>query len=377
MTYFIKDGNKFLPANEKDLDIHYNLPVGNYIVKSKPMSESLYFEAVDAFKSPKKIYGIANKYADRIMNTFAEREVATGVLLTGEKGSGKSLLAKTLSVRAAALDIPTILINTAFQGDVFNQLIQGIKQPCVIIFDEFEKVYNQEEQESILTLLDGVFPSKKLFILTCNDEWRIDANMRNRPGRIFYMLHYSGLDADFITDYCNDNLKDCSHIDGVCKVASAFAEFNFDMLKALIEEMNRYNESPFDAIEMLNAKPSSQDGSVFSVTMQINGVELDEDSFGPTEHRGSPISENKLSFRFNPNFKTSSSNQPCASDSAIAEPTSYEDEDEDDGWARIEMNGQRDLKNIDPNSGTFTYASNGVVVKFSRVRSQHFRFSSI
>ena len=30
-------------------------------------------------------------------------------------------------------------------------------------------------QTHVLTLLDGVFPSRKLFVLTCNDKYRIDA----------------------------------------------------------------------------------------------------------------------------------------------------------------------------------------------------------
>ena len=85
----------------------------------------------------------------------------------------------------------------------------------MVLFDEFEKVYDSDEQEEMLTLLDGVFPSKKLFVLTCNDKWRVNQHMRNRPGRIFYMLDFTGLDEDFVVEYCHDNLKNLANIDGV------------------------------------------------------------------------------------------------------------------------------------------------------------------
>ena len=38
---------------------------------------------------------------------------------------------------------------------------------------------------------------------------------------------------------------------------------NFDMLKALVEEVNRYDESPFEAVKMINAKPTAESGSQY------------------------------------------------------------------------------------------------------------------
>ena len=186
MTYFIRNGNNFNVAAENSVDIRPKLPVGNYIIKQDPY-ENLYLQLVDDFKPIKKTYGSIVKDTQRIISTYHDRDTSTGVLLTGEKGSGKTLLAKNLSIALAAEDIPTIIINNAWTGDKFNKFLQDIEQECMILFDEFEKVYDSENQEVILTLLDGVFPSRKLFVLTCNDKWRIDSHMRNRPGRIFYM----------------------------------------------------------------------------------------------------------------------------------------------------------------------------------------------
>lgn len=260
MTYFFASGNTFRVAPNESVDIRNELPVGNYIIKEDPF-KNLYLEMIDSFDLPKKLYGNTTRYAARILNTYNDRSTSTGVMLSGEKGSGKTLLSKTVSIEAAKLGYPTIVINDAWCDDRFSRLMQDIVQPCVVLFDEFEKVYDQKEQESILTLFDGVFPTKKLFILTCNDKYRVNDHMRNRPGRIFYAIDFKGLEEKFIREYCEENLVNKTYISKICLFSNMFSEFNFDMLKALIEDMNRYDESPEEAIKILNTKPDAGRGN--------------------------------------------------------------------------------------------------------------------
>ncbi len=265
-TKFIRDGIKFFVTDDQTLPIVDKLAPSNYIVKFHP-EKGFYFELVDSFEISGKIYGGLTKFRDRIFNTFKDRENSTGVLLSGEKGSGKTLLGKMLAVHAATQGIPCILVNEAFRGSAFNKFIQDIEQPCLIMFDEFEKVYDDDEQEEMLTLLDGVFQSKKMFVLTCNTKYKINLHMRNRPGRLFYLIEFDGLSTAAIREYCLDKLNDKSYIESICKLASIYHAFNFDMLKALVEDMNRYNESPQEALKILNAKPFMDDGSRYLVTL--------------------------------------------------------------------------------------------------------------
>lgn len=251
MTQYMQQDNSFFIADNLSGHLQSELPYGNYIIQATPLGE-LYFLQVDDFKPIEKVYGNATRHAERIINTFNDRQNSTGVLLMGEKGSGKTLLSKLISLNAK---IPTIIINSPWVGDSFNKLVQDIDQPAIILFDEFEKIYNEEKQEKILTLLDGVFPTKKLFIFTCNDKYKIDENMKNRPGRIFYAIEYKGVGLDFIKEYCEDKLKDKSYIEEIMKISDLFENFNFDMLQALVQDMNRYNESPRQVLELLNAKP--------------------------------------------------------------------------------------------------------------------------
>lgn len=253
---YLRRGNSFQVSSDQQFDSHKTLPTACYMIKQDQFG-NYFFEIIPSFELPGKIYGDTGNQSTRIVNTFLDRPASTGVLLAGEKGSGKTLLAKQLSVECASRGIPTIIINAPWCGEGFNQLIQNIQQPCMILIDEFEKVYDDEQQKTMLTLLDGTFPSKKLFVLTVNDKFGVNNHMKNRPGRIFYFLEYSGITEDFVREYAMDNLIDKTHVDGLARLANLFGVFNFDMLKAVVEEMNRYGESPKDAIKMLNARPQN------------------------------------------------------------------------------------------------------------------------
>lgn len=293
MTYYLRNANTFRVTDENSIDITTHLPADNYLVKQDQFG-NLFLETVDRFEPLTKYYGDTLRNADRIWRTFKDRSASTGVMLTGEKGSGKTLLAKHLSILGYAENMPTIVINSPWVGDSFNKLIQDIEQPSVVLFDEFEKVYDRDQQERMLTLLDGVYASKTLFVLTCNDKWRVDAHMRNRPGRIFYAIDFKGLSEEFIRDYCEDMLNNKSYIDQITKIATLFSEFNFDMLKALVEDMNRYNETPQEAMRLLNAKPEyDHNEPSYTVQLIIDGEVVPEQYLGTKEIDWNPLTNER------------------------------------------------------------------------------------
>lgn len=332
MSFYLKDGDTLWPTQEGVYDVRTSLPLGNYTVGSS--IKGFYLKPITDFDITGKIYGKTTRQAERILATFQDRPNSTGVLLNGEKGSGKTMLAKMISQKAAALGISTLVINTAFTGDAFNMFIQSIDEPCVIVFDEFEKVFDDKEQEATLTLLDGVYPSKKLFVLTVNDKYRVNQHMRNRPGRIFYMLDFKGLDADFIREYCIDNLKNQSHVEQVVRLNMMFDSFNFDMLKALVEEMNRYDETANQALEMLNAKPIDAGTVRHKVEVYMGGKKLEDDQVNPSVIRGNPVAHDSLDFWIDPDPENSESDS-------------------------IELEVTPDnLKKVEPEEGKFTYVLN-------------------
>lgn len=295
-TIYTRQGNRFFIGDTTMSEQVEKLPPANYVIRQPPMGGPLYFEKIDSFVAPQKIYGEAVQQVDRFISTYLSRPKSTGIMLSGEKGSGKTMTGQLTSIKAASQGIPTIIVDAPWCGGEFNQLLQAITQPCIIFFDEFEKVYPSNKQEELLTLLDGVFTTKKLFLFTINNKYKIDSNMMNRPGRIFYFLEYEGLDYDFVMEYCKDNLKNQEHAESVGRLSSIFDHFNHDILKALVEEMNRYGESATQALKYLNAKPESQHQCYYDAKIFVNDKPVEGEIYDD-EFYGNPLSTPRLIFK--------------------------------------------------------------------------------
>ena len=272
-SVFFRSGNIYTARSNESVEVLDVLPAGTYLVKKNEMTGELYLQSTEDLDVPSKIYGSSPKdRSSRIIKTFLERfdaNKSTGVLLSGDKGSGKTLLTKVLSQTLRNQNIPTIIINEPWCGQAFNELIGQIKQPAMVLFDEFEKVYDDDEQQSLLTLLDGTVSSSKLFVFTTNGD-KLNAYLTNRPGRIYYSYSYSGIDADFLQEYADDKLNNKDHLKSLKLIHSTFASFTFDMLSALIEEMNRYNEDATQAIKHLNMD-ISKESSTYEVSIILDG----------------------------------------------------------------------------------------------------------
>ena len=335
MTLFLKQGDKFKVSSTAALDLHEKLPVGTYTVGIE-CNGGLYLQSIDDFTVPKRMYGNTTRHADRILTTFLQRSAVTGVLLNGEKGSGKTLLAKCIARQAAEQhEVPTIVINRNLYGEDFNTFLQAIQQPTIILLDEFEKVYSKRhEQQAMLTLLDGVYPSKKLFLLTCNDKYRIDSHLRNRPGRIFYMLDFNGLSPEFIQEYASEKLlpEHLDHISEIVAVSAMFDAFNFDMLQAMVEDMNRYGESPSEVLQFLNIRPEFSEDCTYLVKLFYKNKELGYKNGVQKDWYGNPLmSKISLSYAMEP------------------------DGDEDEGAYRVIEFTTKDLLGMNGNKGVYTF----------------------
>jgi len=331
----MQSGDSFIPIASKE-SLLERLPPGNFTIEQS--MSGFFFKRIDKFQPLGKVYGNLNSWADRTLETFAKRDVSTGILLTGEKGSGKSLLGRLISLKAYEQNMATVLVNNPFPGPILLDLLGKLTEPVVVFFDEFEKVYNDlKEQQTLLSLMDGTLSTKHLFVITCNDTWRLSDFLLNRPGRIFYYIEFDGIKEDFIKEYCQDNLNNKSEIDNVVKISAIFEKFNFDMLKALVEEMNRYNESAMKAIELLNITPTKQN---VTYKLSIEDKKGKKYHSSPNEWDGFPLEKDKFNI------------------SAIAKDS------EDEDWIYLEFLNTH-LKQFDPSSKTFTYVNDkGYILTF-------------
>lgn len=285
---YLVSGNIVRVFAEGDINIINGLPLGTYIVKKNPDTGEMFLKKTVDLEVSKKVYGNMPQKVDRILNTFREREYNTGIMLSGVKGSGKTFMAKSLSQELRNEGISTILVNDVFNPTQLSQFLQNIVEPVMVFFDEFEKIYDRGDdrygreescgggnsekgdQNGLLSLLDGIFTTKKLFVFTCNSSWDVSSLFFNRPGRIYYHLEFKGLPEDSIREYCEEKLNNKEWTKTVISISKILKDFTFDQLQAIVEESNRYNEIPTECLEMLNISPEV-DGDRFRVEVKNLG----------------------------------------------------------------------------------------------------------
>lgn len=338
MSYYIRQGSTYRIIDENDIEVCETLPTRVFTIGQDPMTGQFFLNPIDDFEIPDKMYGNIKQKARRVIDTFEDRPLTTGVHMDGVKGSGKSLLAKYISHIGKEKGYPTIVINNSYCGEEFNKFIQSINVPAILLFDEFEKVYDYEHQQKILTLFDGVYPSKKLFLLTTNESHMVSNYLKNRPGRIYYSYKFDTLDPDFVKEYCEDNLKDSSQIESIVRYTKVFSFFNFDMLSSVVEEMNRYGETLHQVLEVLNITPETKNTDTYSVIVRYKDkeIEIDDkfDNFNPNRFYYA-IFQETLEDKLNEND--------------YEEIKSFSDSDGDIVFT------ERDVYNFDPNTNSFIY----------------------
>lgn len=264
------------------------LPPGNYIMKYDQLGQRYYLENTVDFRLPSKIYGDLEKHADRYLKVF-DRGGNLGILLNGEKGSGKTLLSKIICAKSK---VPIIQIEQKFTGTEFVSYINNIQQKCIILIDEFDKLYkeydyddegtsNTSPQLELLRLLDGGLQSDKMFIFTSNEQV-ISQYMINRPSRIRYKQEFGKLTESIVKEVLEDKLDDKKYIKDFLELNSVFLGFNLDTLLILIDECNFMCKSPKELIGSMNIVPEA---TLFVVTFD-DGTRLYE---GDRLVEGSPL----------------------------------------------------------------------------------------
>ena len=221
---------------------------GIFRIYEQPQTKRLGLEKIDdTFRFDFKIYDLdCEDIMSRIIKTwtsdlFRESNKNLGVIFNGIKGTGKTIAAKQLCNR---IGLPVIVISKPVDGML--EFIQSLHFESIILIDEAEKTF-REEQEVLLKMIDGVYNDmRKLYILTTN-KLSIDENLLGRPGRIRYIKEFSNLSAKAVNDVIDDNLNDISLKDDVLKVVDSLEISTIDILKAIIDECNIMGSVPSDS----------------------------------------------------------------------------------------------------------------------------------
>lgn len=235
---------------DDSMQTHNQLPAQAYLACFDPQSGP-FLKKYSDLKVSEKVYGVHLEKVDKVLNSFKIFNRNLGVILSGDKGIGKSLFSKLLSIKAIESGYPLIIVNSYFPG--IGEYLAEIDQEVVVLFDEFDKTFElsgrsrqdadgekRSPQTEMLTLFDGVAQGKKLFIVTCNDINSLSKFIVNRPGRFHYHFRFEYPTAAEIEEYLMDSLNTDKAKEQIKNVIafSQKTKLNYDCLRSIAFELN-------------------------------------------------------------------------------------------------------------------------------------------
>lgn len=289
------------------------LPPKTYAVKFAKMSGFYLEEYTSITVNEEKIYGEQLEKVRKVIATYQRFDRNLGVILSGDKGIGKSLFARLLSVHAVKNGIPVLIIERYIPG--IASYLADIDQRVMLLFDEFDKTFGeiqppdgtQEPQTEMLGLFDGLSQGKKLFVITCNEIHHLNDCIINRPGRFHYHFRFDYPSEDEIRSYLMDKLeeKHYNEIDMIVEF-SRKVDLNYDCLRAIALEINsgeRFNTAIQD-LNILNLAQEEYDLAMHFQNGRVIGAQGINIDFFSQDEKTVNISEDNYHEIINVHFYT-------------------------------------------------------------------------
>ncbi len=262
------------------LKIEQELENKNYLFNFDELG-NCWLEDVESFKFPSKIYDVDSNLRKYIAKSYSANNKNLGVLLTGNKGQGKSHCAKLI---CSELKQPTIIINKQIPAGInFVKFLSEIKQNHTLFVDEFEKLFDVTKttngsndtngyhtQETFLSFMDGVISNehKVLFLLTTNDG--VNEFFINRPSRIKFLQEYNELPEELFNLITDDKLINRGYKQDLEDNIS-LVNLNIDLLISIIDDINLFDQPFSEFKNMYNYKFEQYRYEVFYIE---NGTDV-------------------------------------------------------------------------------------------------------
>ena len=250
---FFRSGNKVV-ARPNGLD--YSLEQGKvYILKYDSWDGDVFLEVQDGalqlhettFKSSSD-----EKFISKILSYHKDsKRSTTGVLLTGLKGSGKTVMSKLI---AQECELPIIIVSSDCPTKkISNFFSKSPNTEVCVIFDEIDKNEKYWNTEDLLGFMDGINSiGKKLVILTCNADSKINEFLKDRCSRIRYVRRFDAMTKDSIKTIVEKYVdKDIDEVTNF--IHDRFKVASFDNIISFLEEIKVNVEDSYeDVVNDLN-----------------------------------------------------------------------------------------------------------------------------
>ena len=214
-----------------------NLPLGTYTISFSQLSGYSLHRAEPLATGQETVYGNHAARVQRIVAGYAAMNRSLGVIFSGDKGMGKSLMIRMLAERMREQHrLPTVLVQHSTPG--LASFLDELGE-AVVVFDEFEKVFaskgEDESQNQFLSLFDGLSTTKRLYVLSVNELSQVNDYMLNRPGRFHYHMRFAYPEPETVATYLRDQVPGISdaQIDEVVDFSRKY-DLNFDHLRAIV-----------------------------------------------------------------------------------------------------------------------------------------------
>lgn len=225
----------------------YSLTSGKVYVLRQDRNYDVFLEEDKAFEFPEKYYLSKDdeKFINKVITTYNKTDKLTiGTMLSGMKGSGKTLMAKKIAVKS---NLPIIVIDKSVDSGEIEDFFAKINTNVCIIMDEIDKYWRTQY---LLGFLDGVKPTcKKLLVCTCNDEKEVNDYLNDRCSRIRYKKKFNALTKDAVLGILSDIIEDKEKAKSATEfIYSHITVVSYDNVIIFGEEILNFPDESYESI---------------------------------------------------------------------------------------------------------------------------------
>lgn len=187
--HIVESGKRYRIFNNA-ITTYDQLPPKTYRVDYDPDTRTFSLLEAHDFEIPEtKIYGQHLDKVKKVLNAMDKMNRNLGVILSGDKGIGKSLFSKCLGLKARKKGIPVILVNEYNEG--IANFLEEIEQTVCTDFsikNNETNTYGNVKGESLITpgKYDRLYPDANMYPVNKTEKYDWKDKMMNKAADLYY-----------------------------------------------------------------------------------------------------------------------------------------------------------------------------------------------